>query len=210
MSLGLSREYRLDTPPASTPRLEALGWLALVALLAVALPLFVRMPVTSDVAFYDTCAHYVLRGGALERDLFFLPPPGMVWSLVLIRSLLGWSSEAVRLADLVVVSAIIWLLGRWLRAAGLSRAARVWATVLLFAFYLSTSEWSHAQPDAWMLLPAMAALHLRLRLVQALTGEPVPTRGTTALSLLEGMCWAAACLFKPFVALPAFLVWLTS
>src|SRR4051794_13753425 len=137
MSIDLSSKPRLDTTPASTPRLlEALGWLALAALLVVAVPLFVRMPVISDVAYYDICARQVLRGGALERDLFFLPPPGIVWSRILVRSLLGWSSEAVRLADLAVVSAIIWLLARWLRAAGLPRAVRVWTAVLLFAFYL--------------------------------------------------------------------------
>src|SRR5438128_842640 len=110
MSISLSREHRLDTISASTPRLlEALGWVALAVLLTVAVPLFVRMPVTVDVAYYDLCARQVLRGGALERDLFFLHPPGMVWSRILVRSLWGWSSEAVRLADLVVVSAIIWL-----------------------------------------------------------------------------------------------------
>src|SRR4051794_23526621 len=131
MAIALSRTPCLGTAPASTPRvLEALGWLALVALFTVALPLFVRMPVTSDVAFYDTCARVVLSGGALERDLVFLPPPGMVWSRILVRSLFGWTSEAVRLADLVIVSAIIWLLACWLRAAGLSRAARVWVAVL--------------------------------------------------------------------------------
>src|SRR4051794_26792960 len=141
MSIALSRAPGPDTGSASTPRLlEALGWLALAALLVVALPLFVRMPVTADVAYYDTCAGLVLRGGALERDLFFLPPPGMVWSLALVRSLLGWSSEAVRLADLAVLSAIIWLLVRWLRKAGLPRVAQVWTAVLLFAFYLSTRE----------------------------------------------------------------------
>src|SRR5689334_3202369 len=146
MSIGLSRDPYLDTASASRPRLlEALGWLALAALLVVALPLFVRMPVTSDVAFYDICARHVMRGGALERDLCFLSPPGMVWSRILVRTFFGWSSEAVRLADLAVVSAIIWLLARWLQAAGLPRATRVWTVVLLFAFYLSTSEWSHAQ-----------------------------------------------------------------
>src|SRR5437879_2025690 len=130
MALDLSHAPCLDRAPASTPQLlEILGWMALTTLLVVALPLFVRMPVTSDLAYYDTCARVVLHGGALERDHFFLQPPGMVWSLVLVRSLLGWSSEAVRLADLVVVSTIIWLLVLWLGKAGLSRVAQVWMAV---------------------------------------------------------------------------------
>jgi hypothetical protein len=209
VSIDLSHDVRLDSSPVSTSRLlEALGWLALAVLLVVSLPLFVRMPVTSDLAYYDTCARVVLRGGALERDLLFLPPPGMVWSLVLVRSLLGWSSEAVRLADLAVVSGIIWLLVRWLRKAGLSRVAQVWTALLLFAFYLSISEWCHGQPDTWMLLPALAALHLRQRQAVALAGRSLPARRRAGLSLLEGICWATACLIKPFVALPALLAWL--
>src|SRR5207248_9498714 len=90
----------------------------------------------------------------------------------------------------------------------LPRVAQVWTAVLLFAFYLSSSEWGYCQPDTWMLLPALAALHLRQRQAAAMIEQPLPARRRAALSLLEGVCWASACLFKPFVALPALLAWL--
>ena len=41
---------------------------------------------------------------------------------------------------------------------GRRRVPGVWVAALLFAFYLSTSEFCHAQRDVWMLLPALAAL----------------------------------------------------
>src|SRR5436190_23914305 len=56
-----------------------------------------------------------------------------------------------------------------------------------------------------MLLPALAALHLRLR--QARAPAAAGWRGALP-PLAEGACWAAGCLFKPFVAVPGLLVWL--
>jgi hypothetical protein len=187
-----------------------LGWLVLVALLLVGVPVFLRMPMTGDVSFYDTCARHVLSGGALERDLLFLPPPGMAWSLALVRATLGGSSEALRLADLAVFTGIVWLLVRWLRVAGLSRGARVWTAALMYAFYLTAMELLHCQPDTWMLLLALAALHLRRRRLRALAEPGRSVRRDSLASFLEGMCWAAGCLFKPFVAVPALLTWLAS
>src|SRR5262249_12840096 len=135
-----------------SPQLERWGWVALAVVVLVLVPLFMRMPVWVDVDFYDVCARHVLRGGSLERDFLFLPPPGMVWALIAVRSVLGWSSESVRLADLAVLSANVWLLVRMLAATGRSRATQVWAVVIMFAFYLTTSEFVHCQPDSWMLL----------------------------------------------------------
>ncbi len=189
---------------------EALGRLVLTALLAVLGPLFVRMPLTADSSFYDSCARHVLRGGALERDLVILFPPGMVWSLAGARALLGGSSEAARVADLLVVGGVIALLALWLRAAGLSRAARLGAAAVLAAFYLTATEWVHCQPDVWMLLPALAALHLRRRQAAALA-EPQASAGRAfARAVLEGAFWGTACLFKPFVVVPGAAAWLTA
>ncbi len=196
--------------PSQGRRTEVLGWLALAALLVLLLPVFVCMPLTVDTAFYDICARYILRGGALERDLLCLMPPGMAWSLAAVRATLGGSSVAARVADLGVVAGIIGLLAGWLRAAGLSRAACTWVAVLLAAFYLTTTEWEQVQPDIWMFLPALGALALRRRQVAVLTGDGQSVSRTMGWAALEGALWAAACLFKPFVIVPAAGVWLAS
>ena len=81
MSIGLYRDCCLDRAPAATPRLlEGLGRVALAALLTVAVPLFLRMPVTSDVAFYDWLLSIGLTPrksltlGAIDvPDAFLLP-----------------------------------------------------------------------------------------------------------------------------------------
>jgi hypothetical protein len=195
------------SPPAKGSLTPALiGWLTLAALLLLLVPPFLCMPLTADTAFYDICARYVLRGGALERDLLCLMPPGMTWSLAAVRATLGVSSVAARVADLGVVAAVIALLAGWLRRSGLSRAACVWVAVLLAAFYLTTREWEQVQPDIWMFVPALAALSLRRRQVTALT-EGGRAGGW---AVVEGVLWGAACLFKPFVALPGLAAWLVS
>jgi len=192
-------------PAARAP--EVLGWLTLAALLLVAVPLYLAMPLTIDVFFYDACGQVVLRGGALEKEILFLPPPGMAWALAGERALLGGSRLAVRIADILIVATVVGLLCRWLRTSGLSRAACVWTAVALFAFYLGTSEWIHAQPDIWMMLPAVAALWLRRGAVEAAV---VGDRRSVVWSVGEGVLWGTACLFKPQVVLAGLLTWLVS
>ena len=140
-----------------------LGGLTLAVLLAVCLPLFLCMPPETDITFYDLCARNILRGGVHYRDAFDTNLPGMVWLHALVRSTLGWRSEALRAADFAVVGAITWLLVRWLRLLNRPAAVQVWTAVALFAFYLSRSEWCHCQRDTWMLLPALIALEQRRR-----------------------------------------------
>ncbi len=81
--------------------------------------------------------------------------------------------------------------------------------MLLFAYYLTTTEWVHCQPDMWMLLPALVALHLRRRQMGRLAEGGTPGRAV-AWATLEGVCWGTACLIKPFVVVPGVLTWLTS
>src|SRR5438477_9665013 len=109
-----SREVALGKRPGAGRFVEAAGWLALAALLVVFVPLFLCLPLTVDAAFYSVCARHVLRGGALEKDFLFLPPPGMAWAVAVVRAVLGGSSVALRLADLLAVAAAVWLLARWL------------------------------------------------------------------------------------------------
>jgi hypothetical protein len=186
-----------------------LGWGSLLALLVGALPLFLRMPLTPDVYFYDVCARNVLQGGVHYREVFDTNLPGMVWLHMAVRTLLGWQPEAIRCVAFVVVGLVIASLVRWWLPLG-GAAARVWTAVLLWAFYFSTSELCHCQRDVWMLLPALTAA--RLRFLQAMDlreGLAIGWR-SAILSVLEGACWAAAFWIKPFVVVPALGCWLVS
>jgi hypothetical protein len=186
------------------------GWLALVVLLAASVPLFVCLPLWSDVTHYDVCAWNVLHGGVHYRDVGDINLPGMVWVHLALRSLVGWRSEPLRFMDLLVVAAIIGLLVGWLRRLGKGAAVRVWAAVFLFAFYLSTTEWTHCQRDTWMLLPSLGALSLRRRQVERLLGGAGPRWRLGLWAAAEGGLWALGFWVKPFVAVPGLLVWLTS
>ena len=179
---------------------------ALVAVVAVHLPAFLCLGLDSDVSMWDLCTRNVLGGGVAYRDAFENNFPGMLWLHLGIRSLAGWSSVAIRMADLGVLIGIVVLLLRWLPPGGALRPA---TAALLLACYLSTSEWCHCQRDTWMLLPALLALDLRRRQVARLR-EGVRGRTLFAWAFLEGLCWAVALWIKPFVVVPAFLCWLTS
>ena len=104
-------------------------WIASVALavvLIVGLPLFIRLPVWVDVTYHDLSARNILRGGVHYRDIFETNLPGMVWVHAALRPLIGWSSEAIRAADLVVVGAAVLLIVWWLGWLGIPRSTRVW------------------------------------------------------------------------------------
>jgi hypothetical protein len=79
----------------------------------------------------------------------------------------------------------------------------MWAACLFLFFYLSTTEFSHCQPDVWMLLPALAALALRIRQADRVMHVTGDTRRVAGAALAEGICWGLAVLFKPPVLLPA-------
>jgi hypothetical protein len=195
----------------TSERWSFLGALAaLVLLLLLAVPLFVCMPVWCDVTHYDIAARIILRGGVHYRDLGDFNLPGMVWLHATVRSLFGWSYEALRLIDLLIVAGNVALLVTWLRLLGLGLAARTWTAVLLFLFYFSTTEWAHCQRDMWMMLPCLVALHLRYRQVERLAAgqPPLPAAGLWAFA--EGVCWGAGVWIKPFVVFPALGCWLAS
>src|SRR5262245_26419336 len=132
----------LPAPAARGPRrllalVPACACLALF--MALALPLFVCMPLTPDVTLYDLGARSLLRGGVEYRDVFDNNMPGIHWLHVGIRSAVGWRSEALRAVDVLIVAAVVWLLAGWVAAPGRSRAAPIWTALVLFAFYFSTT-----------------------------------------------------------------------
>jgi len=187
------------------------AWLALAALLVANLPLMICMPLTADPVLYDLQAKTALTGGVLYRDVVEPNLPGIVWVHMGIRSLLGWSTYALRGVDLVIVSTIALLLACWPVRRDASSDwpsrlsdARVPAVILFVLWcYFSMSEWTHCQRDIWLMLPALSALWLRRRQTLRIAGPETPAPRLFAWSLLEGALWGAAFWIKPFVAIPA-------
>jgi hypothetical protein len=199
---------------SSASRVEALtarlGWLAVAGLLLVGLPLFVRLPLWCDATLFDLCARNVLHGGVHYRDLHDNNLPGMLWAHLAVRPLVGWGSEALRLVDFAVVAAEVTLLLLWLRGLGRSPLVLSWTAFALLACYLSLSERCHCQRDTWMLLPALLALRQRQRQLGRWRQPGARLAGLFGAAVLEGLFWGAAFWIKPFVIVPALLVWLAS
>lgn len=164
-------------------------------LLLVLGPLFVCMPLNSDTALFDLQAECVLEGGVLYRDIVEPNLPGVVWIHLAVRPLVGWSSEAIRTVDLLIFAGIVFLGMRMLRTPQAGGAFAFTAS----AFYLCCNEWCHCQRDTWMLLPALAAVLLRLQ------GGAVKPRDLK-LAILEGTLWGCAFWIKPHIAVPAIFV----
>jgi hypothetical protein len=188
---------------------ECCLWLLLFVVLAVDLPAFLCMGLNTDALQWDVCAHSVLQGGVAYRDAAENNLPGMLWLHLLIRGLFGWRPEVLRLADLLIVLAVIWRLSSWLPSTA-TRSQRLGLALVLLVFYLSTTEWSHCQRDVWMLLPALLALGLRRRQMQRLSREDCRGRWVAGSAFAEGLLWSAAFWIKPFVGVPALLCWLIS
>ena len=184
-----------------------LGWSAVALSLIAGVPLFVCMPPWTDATLYDVAARNILRGGVHYRDVFDTNLPGMVWATAAIRSIAAWSSEAIRMADLLIVGGSVAILVLWLKRAGASATVQSWFVAAVALFYPFTSEFNHCQRDPWMLLPAALAGLLRLRQVAAIqTGEHASLRRST----IEGFLWGLAIWLKPHVLVPAAFVWLVS
>jgi hypothetical protein len=195
---------------------SGLTWVAAVIFMLILIlnvPLFIRMPVATDVVLYDLQAQMVLNGGTLYKDMFETNLPGIVWLHMLVRSIVGMSSDAIRSVDLVNFSGSALLLMMWNRRNHLSMTGMLWLGIALFSFYFSISEWCHFQRDTLILLPALAAVWLRRqqidRLIESLEA-PVSRTSIFGWALLEGLLWATAFWIKPFVAVPALCVWFGS
>lgn len=193
--------------PGPAVAYSAVPWLLLALLLTISVPLFVATPLTSDTVLYDMQARTVLNGGVLYRDVLEPNLPGIVWLHLLIRSLIGWSSQAIRFADLLIVGSSIWLLSSLAvgKAAVRStedishrRSVQGWLILLMAVFYLSRNEWCHCQRDSWMLLPCLLALQLRVRRATVVMDSDV----RVVSCLAEGLIWGTAFWIKPHVAIP--------
>lgn len=180
------------TEPAISSRWAAV---ALWLLLLISAPQFLCMPLTSDTVLFDLQARTVLRGGTLYRDILEPNFPGVVWVHLLIRSWAGWSSVAIRAADLLLVGTAIWLLSSLVRTAAPQPDRRWLLGLACAACYLSRNEWCHCQRDSWLLLPTAAALYCRLQ------NHRRGQRPHAAWTILEGVCWGGAFWIKPQISL---------
>jgi hypothetical protein len=207
--LQVAQEQELVATKRSERLVGVVGSVLLVIVLLAWMPLFICMPPWVDNTWYDLCARTVLRGDVLYREIFWHGLPGMVWLQTAVRVIAGWSNEALRSFDLLVLAGIVCLLCWRMLPWPVHWPARIWTALILCIFYFSTSEWCHCQPDMWMLLPALVAADLRQRQVSSIL-EAGGQRANLGLSLIEGICWGAGCLIKPFVAVPAAFVWLAS
>jgi hypothetical protein len=175
------------------------AWFALAVVLAIGLPLFIRTPVWVDVTYHDLSAWNILHGGVHYKDVFETNLPGMVWLHALVRPVVGWSHEAIRILDLLVLAGVLALLVHLMKP-DVRPTGRVWFVVSAALFYLFETEFIHCQRDGWMLLPAVAATSLR-----------VTTVGGTRRwyrSVAEGLLWGLAVWIKPHVLVPALAVWI--
>ena len=176
-----------------------------VLLVLVEIPLTLRRPLTADCYIFDLEWRTFTRGGMLYRDIFQTNPPGTLWIHSAVRSLLGTSSEALRVVDLGLMGFVIGVLAVWTQRLGRSRLVAGIVALLLIWFYGAQSIWCQCQRDGWMLSFALMALEVRWRRGAAASGSIWRWR---ALCFLEGWLWGCAVWIKPFVMVPGMTVWL--
>jgi hypothetical protein len=181
-----------------------------LAFCGYAVPLFLRMPLTNDAQMYDLQVRLLNEGGVLYRDILEPNLPGVVWIQAIVRKLAGWSSEALRAFDLLLLAGACWLINRWFFAQGWQAAGRILLVFAVVGFYVSQSEWCHCQRDNWLLLPVIGGLTLR-RMQMSRFEENRRTSGDVfLLALLEGSVWGLAIWLKPHILIPAAGVWIVA
>ncbi|MCA8997729.1 MAG: hypothetical protein KDA80_12105 [Planctomycetaceae bacterium] len=185
---------------------EPLLWGAIALLLAVEIPLTLRRPLTPDCILFDLEWRTWCRGGLPYRDIFETNPPGTMWVHGLVRTWMGTSSEALRALDLAVMLAAIAGLAIWVKRLGQSRIVALLAAFLLIWFYGMQSIWCQCQRDGWMLAISLAAMELRWRRLQQLSGPSLGWSGWLS-AVLEGCLWGCAVWIKPFVMVPGIFAW---
>lgn len=173
-------------------------------------PLFVCMPVINDVAMYDVQAMNVMQGGVAYRDIMEPNAPGVLWAHIIIRSLFGTGSEAIRIFDLFLFSTTAVLLARGCAFANQTASREMWVIAFLFLFYFSISEWNHCQRDIWMLFSAACCLWLRCFQIVRLQSLHCSSLHASLFAVIEGMTWGVGVWIKPMLLIPAFVCWVVS
>lgn len=182
--------------------------LILLAWLGLAVPIFLRMPLTNDAELFDLHARMLASGKVLYQDILEPNLPGVIWIHSIVRAIAGQSSEALRGFDLLVFGSLMVLSYRWLRQSGISRTGGTATVLSASVFYLSGSEWIHCQRDTWML--AVTLLAATLRCCSLSNRGTQPSIQTGLLSLAEGLIWGIGIWLKPYVVLVAIAVWIVT
>ncbi|MCH9655764.1 MAG: hypothetical protein K0U86_13940 [Planctomycetes bacterium] len=140
----------------------------------------------------------------MYRDMVEPNFPGVVWIHMGVRSLFGWSTEALRSFDLVLFSFIVILLARFIAAKYFQ------LSFVLVLMYYSVSEWCHVQRDVWLLIPAVAGISMRYFQIQRISNSNPTTKSIFFHASLEGLIWGAGIWIKPHLVIPALAVWICS
>jgi len=173
-------------------------------------PLFMRSPLGPDPVMYDLQTQLVQTGGTLYQDILEPNLPGAVWLHLAVRSVAGWSSEALRAFDLVWFGLAAWLA---MRIAGRDRWTGLLVAVVMTTGYSTLSEWCHCQRDVWMLPFVLAAVSLRIGRREVRDeggGQRTPSLQSVGSALAEGLLWGGAVWLKPHVVVPAVCVVIAS
>ena len=185
-------------------------WLLLLLILVLTLPLFLCLPQFLDYDWYSVAVDVVDRGGLLERDSRWLPPPGWFWIRSIGDHVLGKHSVVpLRVVDLVVMFTAIGLLASWF-APRVNRSGQAWMVLVLVTFYLGTPEACHFQLDPWLFLPTVAGLCLRRTQMNRILDPTVSISSLAFGSVAEGLLCGAACLIKPQAIIPMGALWLVT
>ena len=180
----------------------------LLAWLGVAVPIFLRMPLTNDAELFDLHARMLASGKVLYQDILEPNLPGVIWIHSVVRAVAGQSSEALRGFDLLVFGGLMAMSYRWLRNSGISRSGGTATVLSASVFYLSGSEWIHCQRDTWMLAVAMLAATLRCYSLSNRENQSTPQIGL--ISTIEGLIWGIGIWLKPYTILVTIAVWVVT
>lgn len=181
-------------------------FIASICLLSIVIllfaPLFIAQPLWADASLYDVCAQEILAGRVLYRDIVDVNFPGIVWMHVCVRTMFGWSTEALRIVDLLVVCVIAGLLVS-IGAPKAKASLKIASVAATLTYYTACPSICHCQRDIWMMLFSSSALALSVARWRI---EGVTSR--VAMSALEGLLWGAAVWMKPYIVIVAVCCWL--
>jgi len=197
-SLPESNQYELPS--------QSVTWAVWAVLVAILLPMFLRMPLTNDTVLYDLQARWIGEGAVPYSDYIEPNLPGAVWIHQAIRSIVGQSSEAFRLFDFSVLTFAFLTVGHFVADSTQRRRTAAGAIVFATLCYLTQSEWCHTQRDSWLLFPTVLACFLRWK--NATKGEKWHQSTLWGLSILEGTIWGVAIWLKPHIIFVIVAVWL--
>lgn len=182
--------------------------LVLLAWLGLAVPVFLRMPLTNDAELFDLHVRMLKSGRILYQDILEPNLPGVIWIHAAVRAVAGASSEALRVFDLLLFAGLMVVAYRWLRLSGISRSGGTATVLSACVFYLSGSEWIHCQRDTWMLTVTFVAATLRCHSIERRGSQSAWQIGLT--SMIEGLIWGIGIWIKPYVVLVAIAVWIVT